>query len=291
MSSTNDLNISRRGILAGGAMLGTWMTSTTVARAAKHESGAALLNSSRPDFSYDLDLAENHIMSSCLQCNTGCGIRAKIQNGVVTMIDGNPYNPLTMFPHLKYETSILDAAPIDGSLCPKGQSGLQTAYDPYRIRKVLKRVGKRGSNIWESIPFEKAIEEICEGGILFPNVPGEENRQVEGLRSIIALRDKDLSKAMEADVAAIWGEKDKALKKDLVKAFKVKHAAHLDKLIDPDHPDFGPKNNQIVVGWGRLKKGRGELYKRFAAGLGDYECPWSYHGLSRLPLLHMQGDQ
>lgn len=268
MSPTNESSISRRGFLAGGAMLGAWLTPTAVARAAEAQSGSALLNSGRPDFSYDLDLVENHIMSSCLQCNTGCGIRAKIQNGVVTMIDGNPYNPLTMFPHLKYKTPILDAAPIDGSLCPKGQSGLQTAYDPYRLRKVLKRTGKRGSNKWETIPFEKAIEEICEGGILFPNVPGEENRQVEGLRSIMALRDKDLSKAMESDVKAIWDEKDKALKKELVKAFKVKHAAHLDKLIDPNHPDLGPKNNQIVVGWGRLKKGRGELYKRFAAGLG-----------------------
>ena len=29
---------------------------------------------------------------------------------------------------------------MDGSICPKGQAGLQTAYDPYRIRKVLKHI-------------------------------------------------------------------------------------------------------------------------------------------------------
>jgi tetrathionate reductase subunit A len=49
---------------------------------------------------------------------------------------------------------------------------------------------------------------------------------------------------------------------------KQKHAAHLDRLIDPDHPDLGPKNNQIVLNWGRVKGGRGDFYKRFAQALG-----------------------
>ena len=40
--------------------------------------------------------------------------------------------------------------------------------------------------------------------------------------------------------------------------FKAKHADNLDYLIDPDHPDLGPKNNQFCFNWGRLKAGRGE---------------------------------
>jgi anaerobic selenocysteine-containing dehydrogenase len=96
------------------------------------------------------------------------------------------------------------------AICPKGQAGLQPAYDPYRIRKVLKRAGQRGENKWMSIPFEQAIKEIGEGGILFADVPGEETRRVEGLQEIAALRDVAISKAMVADVkathanAAMW---------------------------------------------------------------------------------------
>ncbi len=54
-------------------------------------------------------------------------------------IDGNPYSPWTMWPHLPYETDVKQAAKIDSPICPKGQAGIQTVYDPYRIAKVLKR--------------------------------------------------------------------------------------------------------------------------------------------------------
>ncbi|GAB4130941.1 MAG: molybdopterin-dependent oxidoreductase [Thermogutta sp.] len=228
----------------------------------------SILNSRRPDAPYEPAQPETVIYSACLQCNTGCGIKCKIQDGFVTKIDGNPYNPWTLLPHLPYATPPSDAAAVDGAICPKGQAGLQTAYDPYRIRRVLKRAGKRGENKWITIPFEQAVKEICEGGTLFRHVPGEENRQVEGLAACLALKAPDVAKAMDADIKAIWNEKDPAKKEALVAAFKEKHAAHLDVLIDPDHPDLGPKNNQVVVAWGRLKDGRGDLYKRFAAALG-----------------------
>jgi anaerobic selenocysteine-containing dehydrogenase len=136
------------------------------------------------------------------------------------------------------------------------------------LRKVLKRAGKRGENKWVSIPFEEAVKEICEGGKLFAKVPGEENREVEGLAKLRALTDPKISKEMASDVKAILDEKDKDKKKALVEQFKSKHAANLDMLIDPNHPDLGPKNNQVVVAWGRLKGGRSDLYKRFSEGIG-----------------------
>ncbi len=272
MTTPDTPEIPRRNLLlAGGAMLGTWLAAGPIG-AAQAAVGPkvdnAILNSERPDALYALDKADCHILSSCLQCNTGCGIRAKIQNGVVTKIDGNPYNPFTLVPHLAYATAIDDAAPIDGSLCPKGQSGLQTAYDPYRIRKVLKRAGQRGENKWVVIPFDQAIKEVSEGGRLFANVAGEKERNVEGLRALTPLRDAALSKKLADDVKKILDEKDPTAKAALVTKFKVDNAAHLDLMIDPDHPDLGPKNNQVVVNWGRLKAGRGELYKRFAESLG-----------------------
>jgi tetrathionate reductase subunit A len=254
--------VTRRGFLAGGAMLGSW-----VALGARRAAAADV--DGRADAPYELHLAEHHILSACLQCNTGCGIRAKLQDGVVTKIDGNPYSPWTLLPHLAYATPVDVAAPVDGALCPKGQSGLQTAYDPYRIRKVLKRAGKRGENRWVAVPFDQAIEEIVEGGRLFADVDGEQGREVEGLRSLLALRDPDTAAAMAADIEAIWDEKEPEAKAALVAAFKKNHRQHLDVLIDPDHPDFGPRNNQLVLAWGRLKDGRGDLYKRFAEAFGS----------------------
>jgi anaerobic selenocysteine-containing dehydrogenase len=266
----NDQSTTRRSFLAGGALLGTGMlvSGTNAVAATGAGSAHTVMNSKRPDAPYELVKPENIIYSACLQCNTGCGISCKHQDGVITKIDGNPYNPWTLLPHLPYSTDPTDAAAVDGSICLKGQTGLQTAYDPYRIRKVLKRAGKRGENKWVSIPFEQAIKEVCEGGRLFASVPGEENRHVDGLSKLIALRDPKTVKAMAADVKAILDEKDKDKKKTLVEDFRKKHADNLDKLIDPNHPDLGPRNNQIVCAWGRLKGGRGDIYKRFADSMG-----------------------
>jgi len=135
-----------------------------------------------PDEAYELAKAENILYSVCLQCNTGCGIKAKILDGIVVKIDGNPLSPWTLYPHLPYKTSPFDIATLDGAICPKGQAGLQSVYDPYRIRKVLKRAGRRGENKWVTIAFDQAIDEIVNGGYLFKKVKGEENRYVPGLK-------------------------------------------------------------------------------------------------------------
>jgi tetrathionate reductase subunit A len=196
-------------------------------------------------------LPENQILSACQQCNTNCGMKVKLVNGSVAKIDGNPYSPWCMTPQIPEETPIAQAAVVEGSLCPKGQAGIQTLYDPYRIVKVLKRAGKRGENKWQTIPFEQAVEEIVNGGDLF----GEGN--VDGLKDIVVLRDPAVAKALAEDAALV------AAKKMTIEDYKAKHAENLHYLIDPDHPDLGPKNNQFCFNWGRIKNGRGDLIKDF----------------------------
>ncbi|MCX8062164.1 MAG: molybdopterin-dependent oxidoreductase [Anaerolineales bacterium] len=202
---------------------------------------------------------ENQIYSVCLQCNTGCGIKVKLYEGLAAKIDGNPYSPWTLWPHIPYQTPISEAATSEGALCPKGQSGIQTAYDPYRLVSVLKRKPgtKRGEGQWETISFEQALDEIVNGGDLF----GE--GKVEGLKDLYAVRDPELMKQMGAAIKAIWDEKDAEKKKELLKKFQEDFKDHLDKLIDPQHPDLGPKNNQLAFVWGRMKNGRGDLVRRF----------------------------
>ena len=231
--------------IAGGALLAS---QANIALRFLDEPGGPL-----GDVPYTLARPENILYSVCQQCNTQCGIKAKIVDGVVVKIDGSPFSPWTMHPALPYETPLAQAAAVDGWVCPKGQAGIQAAYDPYRLRKVLKRDGPRGSGRWKSIPFEQAVTEIVEGGKLFDG----EDREVPGLKELWALRDKDASSEMADDVKAIWDGKL------TVEEFKTKHAKYVDTLIDPDHPDLGPKNNQVVFAWGRLKGGRGELLRRF----------------------------
>jgi anaerobic selenocysteine-containing dehydrogenase len=229
-----------------------------------------------PEEQYELMKAENILYTVCLQCNTGCGIKVKFfrKNGksVAVKIDGNPYNPFVAVPHAEFKTSPYALNNVDMAICPKGQSGIQTLYDPYRITKVLKRAGKRGENQWVTIPFDKAIDEIVNGGNLFSNVPGEENRNVTGLKDIYALRDTAVAKALADGAAAVTKAKDK---KKAIDEFKAKYSDSLKYMIDPDHPDFGPKNNQMVYFWGRKKGGRAEFSLRF---FNDYFGTVNTHG-------------
>ncbi|MDP2278582.1 MAG: molybdopterin-dependent oxidoreductase [Nitrospirota bacterium] len=254
----------------GGALLASQMEwATDLMKRAE----AGLLT---PEEEYELIKAENTLYTVCLQCNTGCGIKVKFfrKNGdaIALKIDGNPYNPWVAVPHYPQKTSPFYLATVDMAICPKGQSGIQTVYDPYRITKVIKRAGKRGENKWMTIPFAQAIDEIVNGGKLFSHVIGEESREVTGLKDIYALRDTSIAKAMAEDVKAIAKAKDK---KKAVEEFKAKHAANLHYLIDPDHPDFGPKNNQLVYMWGRKKGGRSDFSGRF---FGDYFGTANTHG-------------
>jgi anaerobic selenocysteine-containing dehydrogenase len=256
-------NISRRDFLklagVGGASAVFLGSLPKVQKAmAKSESSA-----------YPLTDPAMQVYSVCQQCNTQCGIKVKIVDGVAVKIEGNPYSPWNLVPHMAYETPLADMGRMSAPLCPKGQAGLQAAYDPFRITQVLKRAGKRGENKWVTIPFDQAITEIVEGGKLFANVNGEENREVEGLRSLRALTDVQVMKDMNAAIGKIRSEKDVEKKKALIEQFKTDFAADMDKMIDPEHPDFGPKNNQILYFWGRKKGGRSDIAHRFfGSGLG-----------------------
>jgi anaerobic selenocysteine-containing dehydrogenase len=251
------INSTRRELLGATALLGG------AAGLAAGRALEALAAEPAQATGHSLVQPEEFVHSVCLQCNTGCGIRARVHDGVAVKIEGNPYSPWTMVPPIDFATPVREALRVEGALCPKGQAGVQTAYDPYRIVKVLKRDGPRGSNRWNSIPFEQAVAEIVEGGLLFRDVRGEEGRKVQGLRELWALRDAKVAGEMAKAVDEIRAAKAPEEKRTAIAEFKTRFANHLDLLIDPDHPDFGPKNNQVSFVWGRVKGGRGEVIRRF----------------------------
>ena len=138
---------SRRSFLAGGAFLGTGLVVPAIA-AEEQSNGLKVLNSDRPDGPYELADPQNTIYSACLQCNTGCGIKCKLQDGVVTKIDGNPYNPWTLLPHLPYATAVDDANPVDGAI-----------WDEKDVRR-------------DGISLDSVLSEMNSRGAMAPAMPG-----------------------------------------------------------------------------------------------------------------------
>jgi anaerobic selenocysteine-containing dehydrogenase len=87
---------------------------------------------------------ETFVPSTCLLCPAHCGIRARLVDGVFTRIDGNPLHPVS-----------------EGGLCPKGRAGIQLLYHPGRLKGPLRRVGPSGSDAFEPISWESALDQVA----------------------------------------------------------------------------------------------------------------------------------
>lgn len=214
----------------------------------------------------------------CPQCPGECGIRCKLMYGRIIKIDGNPYHPNNYEPHISYLTEPRYAMQYVGSTCAKGQAGLQTLYDPLRLKQPLKRAGRRGEGKWKTISWDQAIDEIINGGFIFKEVPGEENRYVVGLREIRRFVSQD---TVKADLKALSPEEFRPKYKNL--------------LIDPAQPELGAKSNQLVYLTGRTSNGRKELAERFyedafgTANCLEYNCDLSENAAYRIALNDSNG--
>jgi len=206
------------------------------------------------DYETDTFDAEHTIHTTCGQCNTFCPIKVTLDDAstetaqyssLVRKLAGNPYSflntqPFSQVPYSSDPESVATGdvegtGDVDlsrwsltgGRICLKGQSGIQTAFDSYRVRKPMRRVGPRGSGEWRTISWEQAIDEI---------VHGHDGEYVshEGLAEMWAYED-------ESTVMADW---EKVQDGELEKAtFDERYE---DVLIDTDIPQLGPKANQIV---------------------------------------------
>ncbi len=84
--------------------------------------------------------------STCRMCPAGCGVIAKVSNGRVRKLEGNPEHPLNR-----------------GRLCARGQAGLQELYHPDRVQQALKRSGDRSQDQWTPLSWEQAIGDLAAG--------------------------------------------------------------------------------------------------------------------------------
>ncbi|NLX63872.1 MAG: molybdopterin-dependent oxidoreductase [Clostridiaceae bacterium] len=90
---------------------------------------------------------ETVIPSVCFSCHSTCEVLIyKDKNtGEILRIEGDPDSPQTR-----------------GMLCPKGLAAKQLVYNPKRLLKPLKRVGKRGEGKWQEISWDEALDTVAE---------------------------------------------------------------------------------------------------------------------------------
>ena len=90
------------------------------------------------------------VKSGCAICPNFCGIEATVVNGIVRTIYPDPAR----------------ADFYNHGICPKGASGMYNVYDPYRLKKPLRRTNpKKGPNEdpkWAEISWEEAFSTITE---------------------------------------------------------------------------------------------------------------------------------
>ncbi|MDH3690767.1 MAG: molybdopterin-dependent oxidoreductase, partial [Gammaproteobacteria bacterium] len=170
------------GTLASAAVISPVFIKSKTATAAPPNALAAMTGENLPDA---IETAEDIMYSVCQMCHSRCGIRAKVKEGILIKLDGNPYHPNNrdvdenLQPdRLPYNTSPGAAFRELGRVCLKGQSGIQTVYDPLRIQHPLKRVGPRNSGQWQTISWSDAFAEIAAKiNELIP--PGERDQYID----------------------------------------------------------------------------------------------------------------
>jgi thiosulfate reductase/polysulfide reductase chain A len=133
----NDSVVSRRDFLrVGGASLGALALGRFIPpRVAKAAQEVGSLDAN----------GDGYIPTLCEMCVWRCGVLAKVEEGRVVKLEGNPEHP-----HSK------------GKLCARGQSGLMNTYDPDRVLTPLVRVGKRGEGKFRKASWDEALDIVAD---------------------------------------------------------------------------------------------------------------------------------
>ncbi len=79
--------------------------------------------------------------SICKQCPCQCMLQVRVVNGRAVGVAGMPEHPVSR-----------------GHLCPKGYAILQELYHPDRLRRPLRRKGRRGAGNWEPVSWEEVLK-------------------------------------------------------------------------------------------------------------------------------------
>jgi len=80
----------------------------------------------------------SYFATTCGECSAGCGIIAKVREGRVIKLEGNPADPISQ-----------------GAICARGQAALQGVYNPDRLSKPKRR---KADGSLEEIGWDEALK-------------------------------------------------------------------------------------------------------------------------------------
>ncbi len=173
--STLNPSLSRRqfmglglGTAAGAALLGKY----TLLQSADGQKTAGK-RGHYPPTSFDRE-----VYTMCEMCVWRCGVKAKVKDNVVYKLDGNPFHP-----HSR------------GMLCPRGQAGVATLYDPDRLKYPLIRKGARGEGKWVRASWEEALDYVASRMLEIKDTYGPEAMVFSTTHNLIQTQFENLLKA------------------------------------------------------------------------------------------------
>lgn len=91
----------------------------------------------------DAESVRKEIHTVCHACIQACPCIAYVEDGVVVGLEGDPEGPANK-----------------GGMCLKGMAQLHTLYSPRHLLHPMKLVGLRGSNEWEQITWDEALDMV-----------------------------------------------------------------------------------------------------------------------------------
>ncbi len=131
--------VSRRQFLKAGAA-GLAGAPVIAGQADAHETE---LEHGGADFSFLSGVERESVPTVCALCASRCPAVGYVEKGMLVKIEGQPSSIRT-----------------HGTLCAKGQAGVNQVYDPDRILQPLRRTGERGDGKWRKISWDDALGEL-----------------------------------------------------------------------------------------------------------------------------------
>lgn len=113
----------------------------------------------------------------CGICVNKCAGFARVEDGIITKLDPNPYFPKSR-----------------NMLCARGNAGIQTTYDPDRLKYPLVRIGKRGDGKYKRVSWEEAYDAILNGTRLFKGLKEILDEEKDNRSTIAYCNGEGLSK-------------------------------------------------------------------------------------------------
>lgn len=121
---------------------------------------------------------DREVFTLCEQCVWRCGVRAKVKDEQIYKLEGNPFHP-----HSR------------GMLCPRGQAGVATLYDPDRLKYPLIRKGARGEGKWARASWDEALDYVASRMLEIKDVYGPEAMVFSTTHNLIQTQFENLLKA------------------------------------------------------------------------------------------------